>query len=173
MPFQDVRVRQALHYLVDYDGMAASFLKGQARVHQTFWPSGLWASLDKNDYRLDPAEAKRLLTEAGYPQGFEVTLDAANSALDSDIAQSIQASMALANVKVKVISAEQKALFTKYRARQHQMALSVWAPDYVDPHSNAMTFAYDPDNSDATAIKTLAWRNSCMLRRSWQRSMPL
>jgi peptide/nickel transport system substrate-binding protein len=55
-PFQDVRVRQAMHYLIDYDGMANSFLKGQDQVHQTFWPSGFWASLDENPYKLDQGE---------------------------------------------------------------------------------------------------------------------
>ena len=67
-PFQNLKVRQALHYLVDYDGMANSFLKGQYAVHQTFWPSGFWASLDKNDYKFDPAKAKALLAEGRLSQ---------------------------------------------------------------------------------------------------------
>ena len=89
-------MRQAMHYLVDYDGMVNSFLKGSMKVHQTFWPSGFWASLDENQYNFDPAKAKALLAEAGYPDGFEVELDAQNSSPGANIAQSIQSTMAKA-----------------------------------------------------------------------------
>ena len=40
------KVVEALKLLVDYEGMANSFLKGQFDVHQSFWPAGLWASAD-------------------------------------------------------------------------------------------------------------------------------
>ena len=156
----NVKVRQALRYLVDYDGMVGSFLKGQFQVHQSFWPSGFWASLADNPYKFDPAKAKALLTEAGLPNGFEVTLDAQNSAPYVNIAQSIQSTMAQGGVKVTIIPSEQKTLLTKYRARQHQMLLVYWGPDYMDPHTNADSFARNIDNSDNPKSKPLAWRNS-------------
>ena len=158
--FDNVKVRQALHYLVDYDGMVNSFLKGSMKVHQTFWPSGFWAALDENMYTFDPAKAKALLAEAGMKDGMELTLDMPNSAPFSNIAQSIQSTMAEGGVKVTLIPAEQKTVLTKYRARQHQMLLINWGPDYMDPHTNADSFARNPDNSDAPKSKPLAWRNS-------------
>jgi len=158
--FQNVKVRQAMHYLVDYDGMVNSFLKGSMKVHQSFWPSGFWAALDENEYKFDPAKAKELLAEAGFPNGFEVTLDAGNSAPKSTIAQSVQASMAQGGIKVTIIPSEQKAVLTKYRARQHQMVLVNWGPDYMDPHTNADSFARNPDNADSAKSKPLAWRNA-------------
>lgn len=158
--FQNVKVRQALHYLVDYDGMVNSFMKGNAQVHQTFWPSGFWASLDENEYSFDPAKAKELLKEGGYPDGFEVELDAPNSSPFTNIAQSIQSTMAQGGIKVTIVPAEQKAVLTKYRARQHQMLLIYWGPDYMDPHTNADSFARNTDNSDNAKSKPLAWRNS-------------
>jgi peptide/nickel transport system substrate-binding protein len=158
--FQNVKVRQAMHYLVDYDGMVNSFLKGGFKVHQSIWPSGFWAALDDNEYTFDPAKAKALLAEAGFPNGFEVTLDTANSSPFTNIAQSIQSTMAQGGIKVTLIPAEQKALLTKYRARQHQMLLVYWGPDYMDPHTNTSSFAYNTDNSDTPKSKPLAWRNS-------------
>jgi peptide/nickel transport system substrate-binding protein len=157
------KVRDALRYLVDYQGMVDTFLKGQAKVHQAFWPSGFWASLDDTPYSLDPAKAKALLAEAGYPNGLELTLDTSNSSPDFNIAQSIQATMAQGGVKLNLLPAEQKAVITKYRARQHQMLLLYWGPDYMDPHTNADSFARNTDNSDNPATKPLAWRNAWLI----------
>jgi len=158
--FQDVKVRQAMHYLVDYDGMVNSFLKGGFKVHQTFWPSGFWAALDENQYNFDPAKAKALLAEAGIADGFEVTLDTPNSSPFTNIAQSIQSTMAQGGIKVTILPAEEKTVLTRYRARQHQMLLINWGPDYMDPHTNASSFARNDDNSDTPKSKPLAWRNA-------------
>jgi peptide/nickel transport system substrate-binding protein len=40
------------------------------------------------------------------------------------------------------------------------MLLVYWGPDYMDPHTNASSFAYNVDNSDTPKSKPLAWRNS-------------
>jgi peptide/nickel transport system substrate-binding protein len=49
----------------------------------------------------------------------------------------------------------------RYRARDLDVYIGAWGPDYPDPHTNAGTFAYNPDNSDeANATGLLAWRNS-------------
>ena len=154
------KVREALRYLVDYQGMAGSFLKGRFKVHQAFWPSGFAGSLNDTPFKLDVAKAKALLAEAGYPNGFEVALDASNAYPSADIAQAIQATMGQAGVKVNIVAGEQKQVITKYRARNHQIVLLYWAPDYVDPHSNADTFSRNPNNADDAKSKPLAWRNA-------------
>ncbi len=153
-------VRQAVRWLIDYQGMADTFLKGRFKVHQSFWPSGFFASLTDTPYKLDVAKAKELLAQAGYPDGFEVELDASNSSPYSDIAQAVQATLAQAGIKAKIVPGEQKQVITKYRARQHQMLLLYWSPDYMDPHSNADSFARNPDNADDAKSKPLAWRNA-------------
>jgi peptide/nickel transport system substrate-binding protein len=51
-------------------------------------------------------------------------------------------------------------MVTKYRARNHEIVLTYWAPDYLDPHSNAQGFAMSFGNTDNPPAKTLAWRNS-------------
>jgi peptide/nickel transport system substrate-binding protein len=154
------QVRQAVRWLIDYQGMADSFLKGRFKVHQSFWPSGFDMSLTETPFKLDVAKAKQLLSEAGYPDGFEVELDASNSSPYSDIAQAIQATLGQAGIKAKIVPGEQKQVITRYRARQHQMLLLYWSPDYMDPHSNADSFARNPDNSDNAKAKPLAWRNA-------------
>jgi peptide/nickel transport system substrate-binding protein len=154
------QVRQAIRWLIDYQGMADSFLKGRFKVHQSFWPSGFYASLTDTPFKLDVAKAKQLLAEAGYPNGFEIELDSSNSSPFSEMAQSVQATMGEAGIKISIVPGEQKQVITKYRARQHQMLLLYWSPDYMDPHSNADSFARNPDNSDNAKSKPLAWRNA-------------
>ena len=154
------KVQQAIRYLVDYQGMADTFLKGRFQVHQSFWPSGFYASLDDNPYKLDIEKAKQLLTEAGYPNGFSVKLDSPSVSPFTDMAQSIQETFGKAGIKVEIVPSETKQLLTKYRARNHEMALIYWSPDYMDPHANADSFARNPDNSDTAKSKPLAWRNA-------------
>lgn len=157
---QDPKVRQALRYLVDYKGMADTFLKGSMQVHQSFWASGFWASYDENPYSFDPDKAKALLKDAGYPDGISLDMDVPNSAPFTNIAQSVQSTMAKGGVKVNIVPAETKAVLTKYRARQHQMLMIYWGPDYMDPHTNADGFVHNTDNSDDAKSKPLAWRNT-------------
>ena len=157
----DPKVRQALRYLIDYDGMANSFMKGAAQVHQSFWAEGFWASYNENPYTLDPEKAKALLAEAGYPNGFTLDLDAPNFAPFVNMAQSVQSTMAQGGVTVNIVSSEMAPMLTKYRAREHQALMVYWGPDYMDPHTNADGFVTNIDNTDAaTGGKPLAWRNS-------------
>jgi len=155
------KVEEALRWLVDYDGMVNTFLKGTYKVHQAFWPSGFWAALDDTPYKLDIAKGKELLAEAGYPDGFEVTMDAFNTSPFQEMAQSIQQTFGKAGIKVNILPAEKKAVYTKHRARKHELILSGWSPDYPDPHSNADAFASNPDNRDEAKLTgVLAWRNA-------------
>ncbi len=154
------KVREALKYLVDYDGMVGSFLKGRFFVHETFLPQGFLGALDYNPYKLDVPKAKSLLAEAGYPNGFTIKLDAPNTSPFTEIAQSLQQTLGQGGIKVSIVPAELKAVLGVYRARKHQLLLVSWGPDYFDPHTNADAFARNTDNSDAPATKPLAWRNS-------------
>jgi peptide/nickel transport system substrate-binding protein len=155
------KVREALRHLVDYQGMADSFLRGQYKVHQSFWPSGFFASLTDTPFSLDVAKAKSLLAEAGYPDGITVEMDAFNIPPYVDIAQSIQATMKEAGIDVSILQADTSAIYPKHRARNFQMILTHWSPDYLDPHSNADAFASNPDNRDEAQLTgVIAWRGA-------------
>jgi len=138
------KVREALKLLVDYKGMTDTLLKGRFIVHQTFLPAGFPGAIDYNPFKLDVAKAKALLAEAGYPNGFEMKLDAPNFQPFTDIAQSIQQTMGQGGVKLNIVSAELKSVLTVYRASKHELLLVNWGPDYFDPHTNADAFANKP-----------------------------
>jgi peptide/nickel transport system substrate-binding protein len=82
-------VWEAARWLVDYEGMANSFLKGQMQVHQAFWPGGFPGALTDTPFSYDPERAKAILAEAGVELPIRVTLDVINSAPFDDIAQSL------------------------------------------------------------------------------------
>jgi peptide/nickel transport system substrate-binding protein len=154
------KVREAFHYLIDYQGMVQSFLKGQATVSQTFWPDGLPDSLNRNPYTLDIAKAKQLLAEAGYPNGFEVQMHVFNASPFTDIAQSIQSTAAQAGIKINLVQGDQKQIFGVYRSRGHQLIFIRSVPDYAEISAAADLFAWNPDNSDNALAKPNAWRNN-------------
>ena len=97
------KVREALHYLVDYQGMTNSFLKGSFKVQQSFLPEGFFGAVTDNPYHLDVEKAKALLAEGGYKDGFDIHMEAFNSSPMAEIAQSVQQTMGLANVRVKIM----------------------------------------------------------------------
>jgi peptide/nickel transport system substrate-binding protein len=155
------KVRLAMRYLIDYEGMVNSFLAGEYKVHQAIWPSGLWGSYDETPFSLDIDKAKALLAEAGYPDGFEVKIDTLTEAPFSEIAQSIQQSLAKVGIESQITLSEGKTLWPMYRARKHEIIVARWSPDYIDPHSNTDSFAHNPDNSlEAKLTGKLAWRTS-------------
>ncbi|MDD1786212.1 ABC transporter substrate-binding protein [Burkholderia gladioli] len=154
------QVQEALKWLVDYQGIQRNVVKTTYRVHQTFLPDGFLGTLDSNPYHLDVARAKALLAKAGVPNGFAVTMDVRNDYPYTEIAQAIQANFAQAGIKLTLIPGDNKQTLAKYRARQHDIYIGDWSADYIDPHSNAQGFAWNPDNSDSSSFKMLAWRNA-------------
>ncbi|KWO49387.1 ABC transporter substrate-binding protein [Burkholderia territorii] len=153
-------VQEALKWLVDYSGIQTNVVKTTYKVHQTFLPEGFLGTLNSNPYKLNIAKAKALLAKAGVPNGFTVTMDVRNDYPYTEIAQAVQANFAQAGVKVQLVPGDNKQTLAKYRARQHDIYIGEWSADYIDPHSNAQGFAWNPDNSDKSSYKMLAWRNS-------------
>ncbi|WP_283195871.1 ABC transporter substrate-binding protein [Rhizobium sp. AN80A] len=153
-------VQEAFKYLVDYDAIGATLIKGIGTIHQTFLPTGQLGALDENPYKFDVAKAKELLAKAGLKDGFSVTIDVRNTQPVTGIAESIQQSVAQAGIKMEIIPGDGKQTLTKFRARTHDIYIGQWGSDYFDPNSNADTFTSNPDNSDAGTVKTLAWRNT-------------
>lgn len=153
-------VREAFKYLVDYDAIGATLIKGIGDIRQTYQAKGVLGALDSNPYTFDVAKAKELLEKAGLKDGLSITFDVRNTQPVTGIAESFQQAAAQAGVKIEIIPGDAKQTLTKYRARNHDLYIGQWGMDYWDPHSNAEAFTSNPDNSDNASVKTLAWRNA-------------
>ncbi|WP_028670374.1 ABC transporter substrate-binding protein [Saccharospirillum impatiens] len=150
---------EAARYLVDYNGMADSFLNGQMRVHQAFWPAGFPGAVTETPYDYDPERARQILEDAGFELPMTMTLDVINSAPFTDMAQALQATFAPVGLNFEILPGTGAQVITKYRARTHEAMLLYWGPDFMDPHSNAKAFSYNSDNSDDNYQSTTTWRN--------------
>ncbi|MDE2334576.1 MAG: ABC transporter substrate-binding protein [Rhodospirillales bacterium] len=151
-------VHQAIKWAIDYEGIAKNIVPGTYEIAQNFLPAGLPGALTDMPFKRDVAKAKQLLAQAGYAKGFSVTMDHIAAAPYNDIAQAVQANLKEIGITVKLLPAQAKQVFTKMRARQHELIMSVWGSDYFDPNSNAQAFCADPDDSDKSTLKILAWR---------------
>jgi peptide/nickel transport system substrate-binding protein len=155
------KVQEAMRYAVDYQGMEGSILKGLWVVHQNFLPKGFLGALDENPYTLDIEKAKALMAESGLTLPIEVGFTVRNNQERLDIATSIQNTFAQIGINLKMDVGDGKQGLETYRGRKHDITLQTWGPDYPDPHTNASTFASNPDNSDeANATGYLAWRTA-------------
>ncbi|UXX82410.1 ABC transporter substrate-binding protein [Roseovarius pelagicus] len=153
-------VKTAIKYLIDYEGMQNSFLDGQYTIHQNFLPATYLGAIDDAPYALNVEKAKELLASAGV-EGLEITAGVREAQERVEIGQSLQNTFAQAGIKLNLVVGTGKQTLSKYRARELDMYIGAWGPDYPDPHTNAGTFAYNPDNSDeAGATGLLAWRNA-------------
>lgn len=161
-PLNDPKVIEAFKWLIDYEGMANSFLKGTYMVHQSFLPKGFLGAIDDTPYSLDVEKAKGLLQEAGVGEGdLNVRIFVRNDQERLEMAQSFQNTLAQAGVNAELRVGTGAETLGEYRARNHDIYLGAWGPDYPDPHTNADTFARNPDNSDEAKLTgILAWRNA-------------
>ena len=124
-PLSDVRVRQALNHATDVETISKSVLDGNGK--RTEGP--ITANMFGHDpavrgYSYDPAKARRLLAEAGYPDGLEVTLESPSGRYqgDKEVAEAIAGQWQKAGIRPKVQIAEWGAYFKRYLGKQFQDA---------------------------------------------------
>ena len=76
-PFLKPEVRKAVSHAIDREGISRNLVGGQSRViHSHCFPTQFGCSNDVFKYEFDPTKAKKMLADAGYPDGFEIDLHA-------------------------------------------------------------------------------------------------
>jgi peptide/nickel transport system substrate-binding protein len=153
-------VRQAIKWAIDYEGIQKNIVPMTHIMRQSFLPDGYPAAQKEGPFKRDVAKAKALMAAAGLADGFDVSFDHYSAQPGADIAQALQANLADIGIRVRLLASENRQVLTRMRARQHEMALTVWGSDYFDPNTNAEAYCVNTDNSDDARNRTLAWRNS-------------
>ena len=104
-PLTDVRVRRAINHAVNVDEIMQKVLGGKAvRTATGDNPMVFGYDAAVKPYAYDPAQAKKLLAEAGYPNGLELTLNTYTGSIVNvdQVAQAIMGYLSLAGVRVKL-----------------------------------------------------------------------
>jgi ABC-type transport system substrate-binding protein len=147
-PFGDVRVRKALQMALDRQGMLDALYDGMGSVVDGIYPPGLVGynpDLPKIPY--DPQGAKKLLAEAGYPDGFDMKV--AMEAGEPDFLarnELFQAMMAEIGVRVTIDQMDKAAWFAIRADGELSSYNQVWSADYNDPDNFIYTF-FAPGNT--------------------------
>jgi peptide/nickel transport system substrate-binding protein len=136
-PFKDKRVRQALYQSIDIESMKTKLMRGQAFPTGGLTPSPLAAYNDpaiENRLPFDVAAAKKLMADAGYPQGFEVTLHCPNDRYinDEKICQALAAMWAQINVKIKLDAQPRAIHFPRLEKLDTSMYMLGWGGAITD-----------------------------------------
>ena len=136
-PFKDARVRRALYQAIDIETMKNKLMSGQS------YPTGGNTPSPKayfNDPKIearfpyDLNEAKRLMTEAGYPNGFETQLDCPNNRYiqDEEICVALAGMWEKIGVKVKVVAQPRVTYFPKLEKFEASMYMLGWGGSVTD-----------------------------------------
>jgi peptide/nickel transport system substrate-binding protein len=135
-PLKDVRVRRALNHAVDVPTLLSTLFAGRGVPSAGALPPGI-AGYDsaRAPYSYDPAEAKRLLTEAGYPNGFAIKLWRTQRAELARLAQSIQQNLAEVGVRAEIVERDASSARAAVRNGEADLFLTDWWADYPDPEN--------------------------------------
>lgn len=145
-PFKDLRVRQAVYHAIDAQLIVDKVLRGQGTVTGAHISRLVDGALPELDRRLphDPARARALLREAGYPDGFAITLDCVNVTFRAAVCQAIAAMLTQVGIRTTFQPSPSASFFPKLTQATASFFEFGWSPG-VDPWAslNAIFRSFD------------------------------
>ncbi len=149
-PFKDKRVRQAFYQSIDIEGIQKTVMRNASRPTAMMVGPGVNGFRDDQNKRLpyDVEAAKKLLAEAGYPQGFEVTMNCPNDRYvnDARICQTVAANLSRIGVKINLAAETKGTYFPKILRRDTSFYLLGWTPTTYDGHNALNALMACPDD---------------------------
>ena len=138
-PFKDKRVRQAFYQAIDIEGIKRTVMRGASNPTALMVGPGINGFNADQNKRLpyDPEAAKKLLADAGYPNGFTVDMNCPNDRYvnDGQICEAVAANLARVNVKVNLKAETKGTYFPKILRRDTSFYLLGWTPGTYDGHN--------------------------------------
>ena len=162
-PFKDKRVRQAFYQAIDIDGIQKNVMRGASNVTALMVGPGINGFLPDQNKRLpfDVEASKKLLADAGYGAGFEVTMNCPNDRYvnDARICQAVAANLARINVKINLQAETKGTYFPKILRRDTSFYLLGWTPTTYDAHNALNALMVCPDDKGAGQFNLGAYCN--------------
>jgi peptide/nickel transport system substrate-binding protein len=152
-PMKDLRVRQALSLAISRDALAKRVMEGLAVPASNIVSPGIFGH-DKNLPALpyDPARAKQLLAEAGYPRGFRMTLAGPNNRYinDEQVLQSVAQLFSRIGIQTRVEAAPMSVYLARVRREETSVSLLGWGSFAADLALRSLIATRDPDKGYGT-----------------------
>ena len=156
-PFDDVRVRQALNYAVDKEGLIKGLLYGNGKVANSPMPPMAYSDESLKPYPHDAAKAKELLAQAGYASGFTTSiLVHSGRPLHRQVAQALQSSLAAVGVTATIQMIEGGTHFSTTKEGNFDLAVSYATSDTIDPDQLVGFLVVNPERANAYHTE---WKN--------------
>lgn len=128
-PLKDLRVRKAMSLAIDRDAIVKRIMDGAAEPAYQYLPTGM-SGTRPNPPKLayDPAQAKKLLAEAGYAKGFQLTLSTTNDRYinDSQITQAVAQYLTQIGIKTEVDAMTRAIYFPRRAKKEFSVAIGGW-----------------------------------------------
>src|SRR5690606_28744751 len=147
-PFKDARVREAVVLAVDIEAINKKIMRGAAKPLGSLVATSVNGYDDSygTPYKPDPARAKKLLADAGYPDGFTVTLDCPNDRYvnDEKICQAVAGMLARVGIKINLLAQTKSKYFGKIllqAGNDNSMYMPGWTPSSTDAHNVLLNLA--------------------------------
>ena len=141
-PFQDKRVRQAFYQAIDVNALKQRVMRNQSKPTGLMYGQGVNGFTEASNTRLpyDPEASKKLLADAGYPDGFGVTLDCPNDRYVNDeaICQAVTAMLARAKIRVTLAAQTRLKYFAEISNPDYRTSFYMlgWTPNTYDAHNS-------------------------------------
>lgn len=150
--FKDARVRLAINYAINQKGIVKKIMKGFATPAAQFSPKGYLGHNEALQPRYNIKKAKQLMKDAGYENGFTVTMMAPNNRYvnDAKIAQAAASMLAKINIKVDLKTMPKAQYWPEFDKRAADMMLIGWHSDTEDSN-NFYEFLSTCPNKDTGA----------------------
>ncbi|MCY4190736.1 MAG: ABC transporter substrate-binding protein [Litoreibacter sp.] len=128
-PFRDLKVRQAIDHAIDRQTMVDIVLEGLGKPANQMMPPGFFGSSEDIPMpTYDPAKARELLADAGYPDGFEVDLFCTADRLPGDgaICQGLGQMLTQVGIKTNVNAISKTVYFPAQARLEYSMFMNGW-----------------------------------------------
>lgn len=164
-PLSDVNVRKALQLALDRNTLLDAVYSGRGSVENGIFSHGLYGfNPDLPTIPYDPEQAKELLQEAGYPDGFdlEFTVKSSSTQWEMILAQHAVSMWEAIGVRANIEVMDESDFMKLRKNGQLACYTATWTADYNDPDNYIYTFFGSPEN---TTFRSLCYPNEEVMER--------